>query len=123
MKTAQQENTFVQLESGTAVRVMKRLQAAVGYHELGMTQHALQCLTSLWELGDIGPFRAAQRILRTAILGGSDGYSGIAKALEDAANTLPPPQRQALWQALHGCYRPLVDMPRTRGRRGHSEDA
>ena len=29
------------------VRVLKRLKAAVGYHELGMKQHALQCLDGL----------------------------------------------------------------------------
>ena len=29
------------------MRVLKRLKAAVGYHELGMTEHALRCLDSL----------------------------------------------------------------------------
>jgi hypothetical protein len=35
------------------VRVLKRLKAAIGYHELGMTQHALRCLDSLDLLGKI----------------------------------------------------------------------
>ena len=33
--------------AGMIVRVLKRLKAAVGYHELGMTRHALRCLDSL----------------------------------------------------------------------------
>ena len=38
------------------LRLLKRLKAAVGYHELGMTQHALRCLDSLASLGEIGHF-------------------------------------------------------------------
>ena len=37
-------------EATTIVRVLKRLKAAVGYQELGMTQHAVRCLDSLASL-------------------------------------------------------------------------
>ena len=39
------------IQTSKIVRVLKRLKAAVGYHELGMTQHALRCLDSLVSLG------------------------------------------------------------------------
>lgn len=123
MRTEPPEVTVAQLDTRTVVRVMKRLNAAVGYHELGMPQHALQCLTSLWELGDIGPFRTAQRILRTAVLEGREDPGALAKALEEAADRLPPPQKHALWRALGGCYRPTVDMPRAITRRGSRRGA
>ena len=47
--------------AGMIVRVTKRLKAAVGYHELGMRQHALRCLDSLDLLGEIGPFGVVRR--------------------------------------------------------------
>ena len=47
--------------TGMIVRVLKRLKAAVGYHELGMTQYAVQCLDSLDLLGEIGPFGVVQK--------------------------------------------------------------
>src|SRR5208283_2300127 len=41
------KGTVMKSNAGTIVRVLKRLKAAVGYQELGMTKHALRCLDSL----------------------------------------------------------------------------
>ena len=50
--------------AGTIVWVLKRLKAAVGYHELGMTEHALRCLDSLASRDKIGPFCLVAEVLR-----------------------------------------------------------
>ena len=78
------------------VRVLKRLKAAIGYHELGMTQHALRCLDSLTELGKIGPFGLVAEVLRGEILKGQEKHLSAAKALEIVACMLPTPARHAI---------------------------
>jgi hypothetical protein len=84
------------------VRVLKRLKAAVGYHELGMTQHALRCLDGLAPLGQIGPFGLVADVLR-------DEFSNVRhmsaeKALDMVACMLPTHARRAVQLTLAVCY-------------------
>jgi hypothetical protein len=88
------------------VRVLKRLKAAVGYHELGMTRHALRCLDSLTELGKIGPFGLVVEVIRGEFLRGPEKHLPAAKALEIVACMLPTPGRHAVEMTLAVCYGP-----------------
>jgi len=86
------------------VRVLKRLKAAVGYHELGMTPHALRCLDSLVSLGKIGPFGLVAEVLRDEFLKGQEKHVPAARALETVACMLPTPGRHAVEMTLAACY-------------------
>ena len=92
------------METNTSMilRVLKRLKTAVGYHELGMTQHALRSLDSLASLGRIGPFALVAEVLRGEFLGNRENQ--IAKALETVACMLPTPARNAIEMTLAACY-------------------
>ena len=70
--------------------VLKRLKAAVGYHELGMTQHALRCLDSLASLGEIGPFGLVTDVPFAA------SSSGIRRIMS---------RRQRPWRLWPACCR------------------
>jgi hypothetical protein len=85
------------------VRVLKRLKAAVGYHELGMTPHALRCLDSLESLGKIGPFGLVVEVLRDEFLKGTEKHLPAAKALEIVACMLPTSGRHAIQMTLAAC--------------------
>jgi hypothetical protein len=80
----------------TAARALKRLRAAVGYYELGMSRHAINQLDSLLQLGDTGPFRLAAEILRAEFLKASADSGTAAQALGIAACMLRPPEDEAL---------------------------
>ena len=84
------------------VRVLKRLKAAIGYHELGMTQHALRSLDSLAPLGKIGPFSLVADVLRDEF--SSDRHVSAEKALDIVACMLPTPARRAVQMTLAACY-------------------
>ena len=99
--------------AGMIVRVLKRLKAAVGYHELGMTHHALRCLDSLESLGKIGPFGLVQEVLRDEFVKDRDNHISAAKALEVVACMLPTPARHAIRMTLDACYGPIGDVGRT----------
>ncbi len=62
------------------VRVLKRLKVAVGYQELGMTQHALRCLKSLASLGGIGPFGLVAEVLRGEFVKQAESHVSAARA-------------------------------------------
>jgi predicted Zn-dependent protease len=98
------------VEDALVVRIIKRLKAAVGYYELGMMQHALDCLESLQSLGDIGPFSIAEEMLTAQILQAEHRYEAAAQALEAAARLLPAPFDQALWMAVSQCQRQAGNM-------------
>ena len=95
------------------VRVLKRLRAAVGYHELGMTQRAVQCLHSVESLGTIGPFAPVVDILRREIVRNQEDAASIANALQRAACLAPPPARDAISVTLAACYGDVNDGSRT----------
>ena len=86
------------------VRVLKRLRAAVGYRELGMTQHALRCLDSVASMGKVGPFTLVAEVLRNEFL--NDRHASAANALEVVACMLPTPARRAVEATLAACYGP-----------------
>jgi hypothetical protein len=90
--------------AGTIVRVLKRLKAAVGYHELGMTEHALRCLDSLASRDKIGPFCLVAEVLRGEFVTHAENHISAAKALEIIACMLPTPARHAVQMTLAACY-------------------
>ncbi len=90
--------------TGMIVRVLKRLKAAVGYHELGMTQHAVRCLDSLDLLGKIGPFGVVQDVLRDVFITNPENHVSAANALEVVACMLSTPARHAIEMTLAACY-------------------
>ena len=99
-------------DQGMIVRVLKRLRAAVGYRELGMTQHALCCLDSLESLGKLGPFGLVQDILRSEFIKNDENYLSAAKALEIVACMLPAPARHAIKVTLAACFGQVNDVQR-----------
>lgn len=99
--------------AGMIVRVLKRLKAAIGYHELGMTRHALRCLDSLASLGKIGPFGLVREVLRGEFLSNREDHVSAAKALGIVACMLPTPARHAIEMTLTACYGQTSDTGRT----------
>ena len=95
----------------TMVRVLKRLKAAAGYHELGMTQHAVKCLDSLGSLGKIGPFGLVADVLRGEFIRNRGDHIPAAKALGIVECMLPTPAGHAVRLTLAACYGQL-DMGR-----------
>ena len=89
------------------MRVAKRVCAATGYLELGMAQHALDCLT---ELGPSGPFEAEIELLRGEALRRQERFKDAAVALKAAADKLPAPHDVAAWLALSLCQKRAGDM-------------
>lgn len=85
------------------MRVLKRLRAAVGYHELGMTPHALRCLDSLTSLGKIEPFGLVSEVLRDEFIANRGDRIPVANALQIVACMLPTPARRAVQMTLAAC--------------------
>jgi tetratricopeptide (TPR) repeat protein len=83
------------------VRVAKRLSEATGYLELGMTQHAIDCLE---HVGPLGPFEAEVALVRGEAFRVQHRYQDAAAALQTAATKYPNPQDQSAWMALSACY-------------------
>ena len=98
---------------GTMVRKLKRLKTAVGYHELGMTRHALRCLDSLAQLGRIGPFTLVADVLRDEFVQKRENSASAAKALEIVACMLPTAGRHAVQLTLATCYGQSGDTARS----------
>jgi hypothetical protein len=108
----ERKGTAMKSNAGMIVRVLKRLKAAVGYQELGMTRHALRCLDSLDSLGKIGPFGLIQEVLRGEFIKDRENHVSAAKALEIVSCMLPAPARQAITMTLAACYGQVNDMAR-----------
>jgi hypothetical protein len=51
-----------------AAQSLKRLQAAIGYQELGMTAQAIRCLERVIDIDAAGPFRAVAQSMRAWLL-------------------------------------------------------
>lgn len=94
------------------LQVLRRLRTAVGYHELGMTQHALRCLDSLGSLGKIGHFGPIVDILRGEFVRNVQNHVCVASALETAACKAPPPARYMIEMTLAACYGPFNETGR-----------
>ena len=84
------------------VRVAKRMAEAVGYLELGLTQHALDRLEGL---GDLGPLEAQVEFLRGEALRFQHRYEDAATSFKNAAKKAPAPHNRAAWLASSLCYR------------------
>jgi tetratricopeptide (TPR) repeat protein len=97
------------LDARQLVRLAKRVQEATGYLELGMTQHALDCLEGL---GELGPFEAEVALLRGEAFRMQKRYDDAATALKTAARRFPPPFDRSAWLALSRCYRQAGDIGR-----------
>jgi len=91
------------------IRVSRRLQEAAGYFELGMTQHTLDCLEGL---GELGPFEPAVEFLRGESLRIQHRYDDAATSLEAAAKKFPAPLNRSAWLAVSRCYRQAGQMDR-----------
>jgi len=89
------------IEIRQLVRVAKRLQEASGYVELGMPQHALDCLVGL---GELGPFEAEVELVRGEAYRAQHRYDDAAVALKAAAKRFPSPFDKSAWLALGLCY-------------------
>ncbi len=87
-------------------RVSKRLRAATGYLELGMTQHALDSLDGLAETG---PFHAAAEFLRGEALRLQRRFDAAAVHFAAAARAFPEPHDRSAWLALSQCLRGVGD--------------
>ena len=82
-------------------RVSRRVNAAVGYLELGMTEHALQ---SVADLGDSGPLRPLVEMVRGQALWMQRRYDEAADVFKHAASTFPAPHDRQAWLALSRYY-------------------
>jgi hypothetical protein len=94
------------------VRVTTRVRHAVGYFELGMVEHAVACLDSVDQLGDVGAFRLVVDMLRAEMSHRPESCDHAAQTLEKLASQLPREYSQALWLALSMCYRQAGDEKR-----------
>lgn len=102
----------MQINNYQLVRITTRLRHAVGYYELGMLEHAMACLDSIDQLGELGAFRLVIEMLRAEMLHRPESYDQAAKMLEEVARRLPPEHSQSLWLALSMCYRQAGDEDR-----------
>jgi hypothetical protein len=109
--------------TGTIIRILKRLRTAVGYQELGMTKHALRCLDSLGPLGKIGPFGLVADVLRDEFVKNRENHLSAANALEVVACMLPAPARNAIRMTLAACYGPVNDGSRSANNRASARGA
>jgi len=82
---------------------------AAGYLELGMTQHALERLEGL---GNLGPLEAEVALLRGEALRCQKRYKDAATSFKTAAQKAPSPQNRTAWLALSLCYRQAGDTAR-----------
>ncbi len=92
------------MELGTiqVVRMVKRLNEAIGYLELGMTQQALACLDGL---DTPMPFTAIAEMLRGEAARREHRFDEAARCFEAAARMLPGPDSKSIWLALSRFHR------------------
>lgn len=108
------------IDSGQFVRITKRLRHATGYLELGMPQHAIDCLEGL---GELGPLEAAAELLRGEALRIQHRFTDAAHSLETAARKFTAPHDRPAWLALSLCYRQAGDTDRAIQMLAHARGA
>jgi len=91
------------------VRIIKRMAEATGYLELGMAQHAWDCLDGLI---DLGPLEAEVELLRGEALRAQERYRDAAVSFKNAARKASSPHNRTAWLALSACYRQAGDTQR-----------
>jgi tetratricopeptide (TPR) repeat protein len=91
------------------IRVTKRLREAAGYLELDMTDHALERLDAI---GELGPLEGNVALVRGEALRRQHRFDAAVTSLKTAVLKSPPPQQKpALW-VLSLCYRQAGDQAR-----------
>ena len=82
--------------------VVRHLNAADGYLELGMPSHAL---TELEAIRDAGPLRPAVEFMTGLALKDQHRYEDAIELLHRAAMDIPVPHNKDAWRTLSECYR------------------
>ena len=82
-------------------RVVRQLNAADGYLELGMPAHALRELTAI---SDPGPLRPAVEFMTGLALKDQHQYDEAIEILHRAATEIPAPHNRDAWRTLGECY-------------------
>lgn len=82
--------------------VVRHLNAADGYLELGMPAHAL---TELEAIRDAGPLRPAVEFMTGLALKDQHRYEDAIEVLHRAATNIPVPHNKDAWRTLGECYR------------------
>jgi len=103
---------MIGLEGNDVIRFAKRLRAAMGYYELGMTQHAVECLDSAAAMKDIGPLRLAISMIKAHFAMQPHRFEAASTLLEAIARAAPRPQSQSIWLVLSLCYNDAGDSER-----------
>lgn len=83
-------------------RVVRYLNAADGYLELGMPGHAL---TELERISDAGPLKPAVAFMTGLALKDQHRYEEAIVSLHSAATEIPAPHNRDAWRYLGDCYR------------------
>lgn len=82
--------------------VVRHLNAADGYLELGMPAHALRELESI---RDAGPLKPAVEFMTGLALKDQHRYDDAIDSLHRAATEIPAPHNRDAWRTLGECYR------------------
>ena len=90
-----------------AQKVVRRLAAAEGYLELGMSVRAIAMIESV---KDAGPFEAIAELLRGEALQSQSRFDEAIPALNRAAELFPQPFNQRALLSLSHCYRERGDL-------------
>ena len=83
-------------------RVVRQLNAADGYLELGMPAHALRELATVQ---DAGPLKPAVAFMTGLALKDQHQYDEAIEILHRAATEIPAPHNSDAWRMLGECYR------------------
>lgn len=90
------------MHQNAVLKVLRRLEAAEGYLELQMPEHAINELDSIQEAG---PFEASVALLRGEAFKGQEKYDDAIASLQKAAQMIPAPHNRRAWESLGECYR------------------
>jgi len=90
------------MQHHVVLRTLRRLEAAEGYLELQMPEHAWNELNAVEEAG---PFEGSIALLKGEALKGQQRYDDAIASLQKAAQMIPAPHNQRAWQSLGECYR------------------
>lgn len=83
-------------------RVVRYLNAADGYLELGMPSHALE---ELERIGHAGPLTPAVAFMTGLAFKDQHRYEEAIASLHSAATEIPAPHNRDAWRYLGDCYR------------------
>lgn len=84
-----------------SAKVMRRLLAADGYLDLGMTDHALRELEAI---EDAGTLEAAVLFMEGEVYKAQHRYEDAIECLQGAAEMIPAPFDGPAWLSLSECF-------------------